>query len=452
MIKRILNYAPHIRAYPKIWGPHLLFWLGAIVIALCAILFTTLATFANDLFASIVQSYPYLTFLIIPTGFALTVWLTRRYFPGGEGSGIPQTIAAIDAPELADRASILSLRVAVGKVLLTTLGLLSGASIGREGPTIQIGAAIMHKLGKTVGEAGPFARHALILAGGAAGISAAFNTPLAGILFAIEELSRSFEERTSGMTLTTVIISGVVSVAILGNYTYFGHTNVTLELTEAWKPVLVCGLLGGIMGGFFSRLIITLSNNAPGFLGRFIKNSPVLFAALCGFTLALIGLFCDQTIYGTGYEQARALIEGTKTIPESYGILKMLATVVSYISGLPGGLFAPTLSVGAGFGANIASFMPDVPFAAVAILGMVGYFTGVVQVPITATIIVMEMTDDPALALPLLATAFLSQMISKVICPTPLYRTLALSLLEKTKLDFCRLDEKAERQEDANKK
>ncbi|MGE4352378.1 MAG: chloride channel protein, partial [Bdellovibrionales bacterium] len=112
------------------------------------------------------------------------------------------------------------------------------------------------------------------------------------------------------------------------------------------------------------------------------------------------------------------------------GTLKLLATVLSYISGLPGGIFAPSLAVGAGVGGQIAPFLPDVPFAAVVILGMVGYFSGVVQVPITATIIVLEMTNDQSLSLPLLATAFIAFAVSRLICPSPLYRSLAQSFLD----------------------
>jgi H+/Cl- antiporter ClcA len=279
----------------------------------------------------------------------------------------------------------------------------------------------------------------LILAGGAAGIAAAFNTPLAGIIFAIEELSRSFEERTSGMVITTVLVAGIVSSAALGNYTYFGHAAAALDLMQAWKPVLLCGLVGGLAGGCFSRLLILFSRGISGPAGLFIEEKPVLFAALCGLALAVLGQFCGHAIFGTGYEEAKGLIEGTSHLSGSFGLMKLVATVVSYISGLPGGLFAPSLAVGAGFGANMIPWMPDVPAVAVILLGMIGYFTGVVQVPLTATIIVMEMTDEQSLTLPLMATAFIACAASRLVCPTPLYRSLAQSFLESSKRRTARL-------------
>ncbi len=124
---------------------------------------------------------------------------------------------------------VLSLRIAVGKVLLTLLGLASGASIGREGPTVQVGASIMHALGDLLRLPRLELRRALVLAGGAAGIAAAFNTPLAGIVFAIEELSHSFEARTSGTVFTAVVVAGATTLGLVGNYTYFGQTSDVLS-------------------------------------------------------------------------------------------------------------------------------------------------------------------------------------------------------------------------------
>jgi H+/Cl- antiporter ClcA len=439
MIERLSRLASRFPSFSRVWLHQILFWAGAVVIALAAILFAKASTFGNALFANIIAIHPLLALLITPAGFAFVVWVTKRHFPGAEGSGIPQAIAAIDEPEIADRASVLSVRIATGKILMTTIGLCAGASVGREGPTVQIGSAIMHAMGRWLGPSAPHMRRALILAGGAAGIAAAFNTPLAGIIFAIEELSRSFEERTSGMVITTVLVAGIVSSAALGNYTYFGHAAAALDLMQAWKPVLLCGLVGGLAGGCFSRLLILFSRGISGPAGLFIEEKPVLFAALCGLALAVLGQFCGHAIFGTGYEEAKGLIEGTSHLSGSFGLMKLVATVVSYISGLPGGLFAPSLAVGAGFGANMIPWMPDVPAVAVILLGMIGYFTGVVQVPLTATIIVMEMTDEQSLTLPLMATAFIACAASRLVCPTPLYRSLAQSFLESSKRRTARL-------------
>ena len=414
----------------RIWLYRVSIWGGAIAVALAAILFAQASVLANGIFADLVGTYPYLPFVLTPAAFAGIVWLTRNVFAGTEGSGIPQTIAAIQIPVLAERRTVLSLRVAAGKILLTTLGLGAGASVGREGPTVQIGAAIMHEVGRRIRIPVNGAERALVIAGGAAGISAAFNTPLAGIVFAIEELSRSFEERTSGTVLTAVIVAGICSLAVLGNYSYFGHTDASLQLGQAWRPVLICGIGGGLLGGLFARLLIVFAQGLPGRVGAWIGAHPVFFAALCGLALAAVGQLSGNAIYGTGYEAARGLVEGTETVPALFSVLKLVATVLSYVSGIPGGIFAPSLAVGAGFGADVAALLPDVPAGAVIILGMVAYFTGVVQAPITAVVIVMEMTDNHALAIPLMASALIALGISRLVCPSPIYRTLARSFLQ----------------------
>lgn len=408
------------------------FWGGAVVVALVAILFAKASLVGSWLFFLATRDHPWLALVIVPAGLATVVAVTRRFFPGSEGSGIPQTIAALKIKDFSERRSVLSLRVSLGKILLTFVGLSAGASVGREGPTVQIGAAIMHALGRWRRLPFQAMENTLITAGGAAGIAAAFNTPLAGVVFAIEELTRSFEERTSGTVLTAVIIAGIVSMAVLDNYTYFGHTDAALELAEAWQPVFVCGLLGGLLGGLFARILILVDGGLPGRMGRFLHERPVLFAALCGLGLALLGLMTGSTVYGTGYDEARSLIEGTRAMPQSFGVAKFLATVLSYISGIPGGIFAPSLAIGAGLGENVTHLFPNIPAGAVIILGMVSFFAGAVQAPITAAVIVMEMTDNQSLTIPLLAASLIAFGVSRLLCPASLYSTLARAFIEKS--------------------
>ncbi len=414
------------------WKRRLVFWIGAISVGLAAIMFALACEWANEYFHKLLAISPYLPLLITPAGLVLIVTLTRRYFPGSQGSGIPQTIASLDQNESSKiREQVLSLRVTIGKVMLTILGLLCGTSVGREGPTVQIGASIMHKLGSLA----RFPKHdlekGLILAGAAAGVAAAFNTPLAGIVFAIEEMSRSFEEHNSSTILMTVILAGIVSLALLGNYSYFGHTSETLAWGREWDIVVICGITGGLLGGAFSRALIKVNQGLVGHLGEWMCAQPIAFAAACGFLLALIGLASGNNTYGSGYSEARSLLDGSAALPESYGLLKMAATVVSYVSGIPGGIMAPTLSAGAGFGVNIAHLFTSVPAGAAIILGMVSYFAGVTQAPITAFVIVMELTDNHDMILPLMAAAFIAKLCSRLVCPTPLFLTLANNFIHK---------------------
>lgn len=412
------------------WKRTSIYWIGAVLIGIVAVLFARMGDTAAELRQRLMDWHPWIMLILAPLGFGLTAWVTRTFFQGAQGSGIPQTIATLHLDDFKIVERVLPLRNVLGKVFLTCFGILCGASIGREGTSVQIGASIMNAFSKALGQSGISARRSMILAGGAAGMAAAFNTPLAGIVFAIEELSHSFEQKTSGRTLTVVVLSGVTAIALLGNYTYFGHADVDVPVGTAWIAVLTCGILGGLAGGSFSSLIIRLSKGLPKPVGPFAARHPVLFAALCGLATAIIGMASHGQTYGTGYAQSRAIFNGTEHYPASFFVLKYMAMVVSYCSGIPGGMFAPCLAVGAGIGGWVQQFLPHTTPGAVVLLGTVAYFCGVAQCPLTATIIVMEMCDNQQVTLALLATSFLAFGVSRMVCPRPLYGTLADGFLE----------------------
>ncbi len=410
------------------WKVRFVLWGSAILLGLTAAFFALASHHADGLYHQLYQNQPFVAYILPPIGLTLIAWLTRRYFQGSEGSGIPQAIAALSMTSHSLRSKVLSLKVALAKIFLTSLGLLSGASIGREGPTVHVGASILYSLRKFM----PNMRsrdmtRVLILAGGAAGISAAFNTPLAGIIFAIEEMSRSFEERKSGTLLIAVVLAGVTALSVLGEYTYFGHTTESIALSSSWIAVIACGITGGLLGGLFSTSLIFGTRQIATYLSAY----PVRIAFFCGLILSLLGFLSNGQTFGTGYLEAKNLVDGGE-VSVAFPFYKLLATVASYLSGIPGGIFAPSLSVGAGLGADLAQFMPGIPFAAVVMLGMVGYFTGVVQTPITAFVIVMEMTDSSSMLMPLMTTALIAKAVSHLVCPTPIYQALAEAYLAKT--------------------
>ena len=285
---------------PDAWKIRLIFWAGAVVVGLVASGFAISTLYAEKGFHTLLGYGDWVPFILCPVGLVIVSWLTRKFFPGSQGSGIPQSIAALQLTEHTSRTVLLSFRIAFGKILLTLFGLFCGASIGREGPTVHIGAAIMFSLGRFAKFPHHYMDRGLILAGGAAGIAAAFNTPLAGILFAVEEMGRSFEERTSGVLLTGVFIAGITAVAIQGNYTYFGTTSAGLQASQMLVPVLVCGIVGGLLGGIFSTILIQGSK----YLAPVMQRRPVIVAALCGLGIAGAGFLSGNTAYGTGYEEA----------------------------------------------------------------------------------------------------------------------------------------------------
>jgi H+/Cl- antiporter ClcA len=407
------------------WKTRLIFWSGALAVGLIAALFAMASNQVMALHTRIIADSRWWSLLLSPLVMIAVVFCTRHLFPGTQGSGIPQAIAALRSENDGARRRMLSLRIAAGKLLLTLMGFLAGASIGREGPTVHIGASIMYSLGRFTKFPPHYVRHGLIMVGGAAGIAAAFNTPIAGIIFAIEEMARFYEERATGLLLVAVIIAGLAALAVLGNYTYFGESSTSLAGVHSWVAVLICGVVGGLLGGTFSR---TLLEGIKLLRPAMVKYWFVV-ATASGLTIALIGLLSDGSSYGTGYDQAKQILLGHAPVVWTFPFYKIGATMSSYLSGAPGGIFSPSLSIGAGLGGDLSLLMPSVPMSAVVVLGMVGYFTGVVQTPLTASVIVMEMVDDHSMVFPVITTAFIALGASKLICKTPIYWALAEEFL-----------------------
>ncbi|MEO8724254.1 MAG: chloride channel protein [Sphingobium sp.] len=360
---------------------------GALALGLMAIFFARIGEVAQRAFLSLLAISPYAPFLVTPLGFAGVVYLTRRLFPASRGSGIPQVMAASHSPERQATGDLLSLKTACAKFGGTLVMLLVGGSVGREGPTVQISAALMvaiHRWQRVPVTAG------VIIAGGAAGVAAAFNTPLAGVAFAIEELAAAFEQKVAVLVMAAVMISGLVSLGLAGDYVYFGAMNGNLPFRTLFVVTPIAGILGGVLGGLFSRSLIAMTHPGQSWLTR-ARSRPVLLATLCGFVVALTGWASDGLSWGTGYETTKLLLNGHSS-SMIFGPAKFIATLATALSGAPGGIFAPSLSVGAGLGQWISQLFPTNSAGAIVLLGMVGYFTGVVRAPMTAVIIMMEMT------------------------------------------------------------
>lgn len=244
------------------------FWLGALLVGLAALAFAWIADHAYALFVRLLAHSQWWPWLVTPAGFALLAWATQGWLSGAKGSGIPQVIATLHKPSSRFRNTALALPIAAAKMLMTALALLCGASVGREGPTVHVGAALMYTFGRRLGLQAKNAGSGLIIAGGAAGIAAAFNTPLAGVVFAIEELSPRFEQSLNGVILTAVLIGGMLTLGLVGPYSYFGALGASLPFDTAWGAVLVCGLFGGLLGGAYCRLVLPAQRGPLAVLGR----------------------------------------------------------------------------------------------------------------------------------------------------------------------------------------
>jgi H+/Cl- antiporter ClcA len=398
----------------------------AVAAGLAVVAFTWLSERALHGFMELRAWQPWLPLAWTPAWTAALAWVTVRYMPGASGSGIPQVMAALSPSVLPEqRPRLVSLRLSMAKVLLTSGGLFAGLAIGREGPSVQIAAGVMQHAQKWLPKRSAITHHGLLVAGGAAGIAAAFNAPLAGVIFAIEELSRKLEERNSGLIVAAIVLSGLMAVSIFGNATYFGVMKVPRLGLDFAGPALLVILACGLLGGFFSRLLHTSITGRTGFFNEYRRRHPVRFAAACGLAIACLGLASGGVTFGSGYDYTRRLVEGHTDMPLLYVTLRLVATWIAVWSGVPGGLFAPSLAIGAGMGNDVALLtgMHDGSSALIA-LGMTAFLAAVTQAPITAFIIVMEMVDGHAMVLSLMAGALGASLVARWLS-APLYSSLA---------------------------
>ena len=426
LMNRLLSSLPRltIRRARSIWYRYGIFWVGAIVVGLVAVLYARLIDWGYNSFRALQHDHVWLPLILTPAVAALSVWLTRKFFRGSEGSGIPQVIAVLHSPPgLGTR--LLSPGIVIAKIAISFLAILGGFTIGREGPTVQVGAALMYNLRRLFPRSNARIERQLVLAGAAAGLSAAFNTPLAGIVFAIEELTRSFEARTSGVLITAIILAGIVALGLNGNYTYFGTIEVGAHFPNLLAlAVVLTAVVTGIAGGLFCWLLLNTSKWIPARLRELHASTPVVFAMICGLIIAIVGLVSGGTTFGSGYAEARGLLEGHEQLSVFYPLLKMVSMIGSYLPGIPGGIFAPSLSIGAGFGNVLHMVFGDMQLSMLIALGMVGYLAAVTQSPIMSFVIVMEMINGHALVISLMATALIASRVSRFFAP-PLYEALA---------------------------
>ncbi len=415
------------------WRNKFIFWIASLLVGVVAVMFARLCEKANGVFEGIYHQFNCAPFLITPFGLGLCIWISNLYFPEAKGSGIPQVIAARKMNVPVHKVKLLSIKIALAKIALTSTAILCGASVGREGPTVQVGGSIMMAIGRffRVGS-----RNALVMAGSAAGMAAAFNTPIAGIVFAIEELSHSYGHVTSGIVMSVIIFAGAASCFLEGNYTYFGKIPAEITSSHELPAIILCVAICGILGGLFSRIIIHAERNNISKIRKIRKKYPIMFAVFCGFVVALCGYLSHGESFGTGYHMAKNILEGDKESTVLLSICKYFSMVFSYISGVPGGVFAPSLATGASIGGVIAKLTPTHNYEVVAILGMVSFLTGVVQAPITSFVIVMEMTDNHDMILPLMLSSIFATAFSKLVCRHSLYQFLAKGISTSQRADI----------------
>lgn len=419
------------------WMDRVVVMAYAVLAGLAVVGFTLLADAAFGLYQSLRSAAWWAPLLWTPLLTAAVVWTIRRWAPGAAGSGVPQLLTAL-APEtpLHERSRFISLKLSIAKILAVSGGLLAGLSIGRQGPSVQVAAGVMLHARRWLSPRSGISDRELLVAGGAAGIAAAFNTPLGGIVFAIEELSRRLQERSSGLMLAAIVVAGLVAVSAFGNLSYFGR--VRAESVSWWSllaPGALVALGCGLLGGLLSRLMLASFTGLPDRFCAYRRKRPVTFAALCGFAVAVIAVVSDGAAVGVGHQHTHTLLDQAAAgaaaethQPLLFTGLKFVASWLSAWAGVPGGIFGPSLSIGAGLGADVAWLLDSPHGAALIALGMCGFLAAVTQTPITAMIIVMEMTDGHSMVLSLMACALLASLLSRMIS-RPLYSTMSTLMM-----------------------
>ncbi|ANY15825.1 chloride channel protein EriC [Bordetella pseudohinzii] len=400
---------------------------GAALVALVSMGFAQLADWALDWNRQWAAAHGWLALIVLPCALAGLRWLTLRYAPQAAGSGIPQVIAALSLRPGPAQTSLVSLRQTLWKIPLTFLAMLAGASVGREGPSVQVGAAVMLSWGNLCRRLGlrmrGFHAQELIAAGAAGGLAAAFNAPLAGVIFAIEELGRGAALRWQRLVLLGVLACGFMVVALAGNNPYFGvfGGQALAENMIGW--VIACGLLNGCLGGLFARLLGKgLTGVLPQAWRETVRRRPIAAAFGLGLAVALIGLASQGATYGTGYGTAAVLLAGDGAAPAGFGLSKLAATVASYWAGIPGGIFTPALTTGAGLGHQLWLWTGgSVDGKVLVLISMAAFLAAATQSPLTASVVVMEMTGSQPMLFWLLAGSLLASVVSRQFCPQPFY-------------------------------
>jgi H+/Cl- antiporter ClcA len=408
------------------------YWLAAMIVGVSSVLYAHLFDRITSLAHSWSGAHPWIYLACAPILFVLATWVVQRFAPQASGSGIPQVMAALELePAKASKAvkGLLSLRVAIVKVVSSVLCLLGGGLIGREGPTVQIGATVFRLIGSRFQRLWSTTNlHNWIIAGGASGIAAAFNTPLGGIVFAIEELSNIHFSRLKTALLSAVIVSGLMAQLMSGPYLYFGYPALQRFDMTILYWALIAGLLAGVLGGLYGRLLLEGSR----WLRKKSARQRLFFAYFAGVVVAAGGAFVTSSLMCGGSEVVKNLLF-QKDIVSSWTLVggRFVGMVLSYLAGGAGGIFSPSLAVGGVLGAKLAA-VAGLPHENLMILmGMAAFLTAVTRAPFTATVLVLEMTDHHSAIFPLMLASLGGQVGARFVDSRSFYHEQSLYYLEK---------------------
>lgn len=420
-------------------------WIASCVIGLVSVLYTEFLHIGESFFLNLYHHHKAWVFLFAPVSFFVSYILVQRYAKYSNASGIPQIMAALELPskkakKLTDR--LLSIRVIIVKIFSSFFISLGGGVIGREGPTIQIAASILYVVNKSLPNSWPkISQKLMIITGGAAGLAAAFNTPLGGIVFAIEELSKSSIKYLRTTVFSAVIISGFTAQSILGPYLVFGFPTVESHGFNFFLILLLVTFLCGIIGAYFGKIIFIIN--------KFKKSLTIRNQYIYGFVavmlFATVVFFTNEDSVGSGNLLLnRLLFETDKTIDWYIIPARLFNGIISFTNGGAGGIFAPALSFGGTIGAFVGNLftLASNQINMLILIGMVSFLTAFTRSPFTCAILVLEMTDRHSVIFYLLIAAWGANLIANQIDKKSFYEKTA-EIITNDLLDELKSEKKA---------
>jgi len=430
------------------------FWVASIITGIIAVAYAKLFLYAEKLTALVINYHVWLLFILMPTCFLLAWWVVKRFAPYARGSGIPQVSAAIQISGPTTGAMVdklLSVRVIVVKIASSLAMAVGGATIGREGPTIQIAASVYKLVYQVLPSWWPrIAKQNMIVTGAAAGLAAAFNTPLGGIVFAIEELTKTHFSYFKTAIFSSVIIAGLTAQGLLGPYLYLGYPKIDNPAPFIFLGVILVALITGMLSSGMAKLIMFVFKLKSRMT---FKYNQAIYVVCAGLAMAFLAYFVDLGILGSGKDlMVRVLFTHDKYSAWYTPVLKMTGSVISFTTGAAGGVFAPALSAGAGVGSLISGWfkLAEGDANLLILAGMVGFLTGVTRSPFTSVILVLEMTDRNNVIFHLILAGMVSSLAAVLIDKHSFYDHLKtqyvkeLTAAEKESALVAVLDDKSE--------
>ncbi len=426
------------------------FWIASFLTGIAAVMYAKLFQWGEELLQIILKWNNWAIFIIAPIGFVLSWWLVKKFAPYAKGSGIPQVMAAVDLATPRDRFKLkylLSYKIIVIKVISSIVMVIGGGAIGREGPTIQIAGSIFRFVNQLLPKWWPkISIRNMIMTGAAAGLSAAFNTPMGGIVFAVEELAKIHINYFKTALFTAVIIAGLTAQWLAGSYLYLGYPQTAGVTLKVILPVILISLVCGILSSYLSVVMLRINKWKSRKLKTDTQN--IVFLIFSALILATLAYFFSWEILGSGKGiMERVLFTSNKSEEWYVPIFRMIGPALSFTSGGAGGIFAPALSAGASFGAFFSDLLNLQPNETnvVILAGMVAFLTGITRAPFTSAILVLEMTDRHSLIFYLMLAGMASSLVSMMNSRHSLYDSLKHIYLDeleqKTKKTKVRLSE-----------